>query len=607
MLETAVDYATKVFDVVIVAAAGNEGRPLEQGVFPANFPAVIAVGATTHDDQVPAFSNYGGPLDLVAPGGGDAEPASAVDPGRSIVSLLAIGADFGKVCDEVYKCNDLSNDECLERLEICWTAPWVVFDQYVRTGGTSMAAAHVSGAAALVRSRHREFSARQVRQVLLQSADDLGAPGWDMTSGYGRVNARRALETESIPVAQLLTPGNRGKVWSRNLPFVVRGTALSPNAPLHEWRLTMGQEGGNHLCEIAHGNKPVEDNVLDQLTAGEECELVPGKQYVLDLAVEDASGDIARDRSTFLVPNQHYAVVPIPDPFDEGSGAFSLSADGTRLALGRGDRGGGNSVVWLYDASTRGLQRVDEGTNGSLSASGQLLIYYSSARSYPNYAVLYDVDTRSKRDLPAVQLFGSASFRLTPDGMTLAFLSDADLDPAFGNADRSWEAFLYNLPDGPLQQVTRGPHGGGFGREVDDLAWTLNGRRLSFTSFNPLDPTASANGRRQAFVYNIDDDSLRQITGRDGRDEYCEGPTLDADGNKLACRADGLIIVDVASGKTDRVLDRVMFPGPLLSADGRLVVFTSSRDLDPAVGNEDLNPEVFVLDLTKYRHSESDD
>lgn len=60
--------------------------------------------------------------------------------------------------------------------------------------GTSMASPHAAGVAALILSRNPALSPDQVRSVLRASGVDLGASGWDPLFGYGRVNARRAVE-----------------------------------------------------------------------------------------------------------------------------------------------------------------------------------------------------------------------------------------------------------------------------------------------------------------------------------------------------------------------------------------------------------------------------
>lgn len=61
--------------------------------------------------------------------------------------------------------------------------------------GTSMASPHAAGVAALILSKNPNLTPPQVRQVLRASANDLGTPGWDPIFGYGRINAKRAVQT----------------------------------------------------------------------------------------------------------------------------------------------------------------------------------------------------------------------------------------------------------------------------------------------------------------------------------------------------------------------------------------------------------------------------
>ncbi len=64
---------------------------------------------------------------------------------------------------------------------------------YQRLTGTSMAAPHVAGAAAVVKSAFPSLSMQQVAAILLATADDLGPSGVDQTYGRGLVNLERAL------------------------------------------------------------------------------------------------------------------------------------------------------------------------------------------------------------------------------------------------------------------------------------------------------------------------------------------------------------------------------------------------------------------------------
>ncbi|WP_165699337.1 S8 family serine peptidase [Hymenobacter jejuensis] len=62
------------------------------------------------------------------------------------------------------------------------------------SAGTSMAAPHAAGVAALVIGKNGgDMAPARVEAVLRASADDLGKPGRDPYNGYGRINAYRAV------------------------------------------------------------------------------------------------------------------------------------------------------------------------------------------------------------------------------------------------------------------------------------------------------------------------------------------------------------------------------------------------------------------------------
>ena len=87
--------------------------------------------------------------------------------------------------------------------------------------GTSFAAPLVSGAAALVWQKYPYFSNDLVRQTLLGTATDLGAPGVDSTFGYGLLNIAKAINgpakfdwgNATVNVSQL----GLDSVWSNNI------------------------------------------------------------------------------------------------------------------------------------------------------------------------------------------------------------------------------------------------------------------------------------------------------------------------------------------------------------------------------------------------------
>jgi serine protease len=164
--------------VAVVAASGNSGD-LSSVSLPARGPGVIAVGATTNRGCLAEYSNAGHDLDVVAPGGGEDAPLDLID-----------GDPYDRrACDP----------EASGR----WIYQQTFTSSVRRFGlprgyeGTSMAAAHVSGIVALVRSSHRlgrrKPSPAAVEQRLESTARDLGRPGFDNRYGHGLVSAKNAL------------------------------------------------------------------------------------------------------------------------------------------------------------------------------------------------------------------------------------------------------------------------------------------------------------------------------------------------------------------------------------------------------------------------------
>ena len=158
LLEEAIDYAYEK-GVTVVAAAGNDGT--DEILYPAALEHCIAVGAVRYDKKLALYSNYGDELDLVAPGGDlDVDQnGDGYDDGILQETFWAFGVGWG----------------------------------YWFSTGTSMASPHVAGVAALVKSIHPEYGPDDIRQALQDTAEDLGAPGWDERYGYGLIDAYAAV------------------------------------------------------------------------------------------------------------------------------------------------------------------------------------------------------------------------------------------------------------------------------------------------------------------------------------------------------------------------------------------------------------------------------
>jgi hypothetical protein len=179
----AVSYAYNL-GAVTVAAAGNDSADAE-GYYPANLSNVITVAATDPNDVIAYFSNFGSKIDVAAPG---------VD----ILSLLATGTNFGTP----------------------------VGTGYTRASGTSMAAPHVSGLAALILAQNPNYSNEDVRQVLRVSAIALGTSGFNLTYGYGRINAAAAMGVPSVLEAKIIAPADGTSLTG---PATISGYARGNN------------------------------------------------------------------------------------------------------------------------------------------------------------------------------------------------------------------------------------------------------------------------------------------------------------------------------------------------------------------------------------------
>jgi len=153
ILREALNYA-KAAGVVLVASAGNDDDSV---YYPAAYDeSCIAVAATDYNDERPLWSNPGPEIDVAA-------------PGVRILSCVPTG----------------------------FWGPGSF--PYGYADGTSQAAPHVAGLAALIKDLKPWLSVDEIMDIIRYTAEDVNSgssPGFDELIGYGRIN----MDTALVPI-----------------------------------------------------------------------------------------------------------------------------------------------------------------------------------------------------------------------------------------------------------------------------------------------------------------------------------------------------------------------------------------------------------------------
>ncbi|OLF06561.1 hypothetical protein BLA60_31870 [Actinophytocola xinjiangensis] len=168
-MSAAVDRISAETGTLVVAAAGNDGPGAETVSSPGTAGAALTVGAVDRDDQLAGFSSRG-----PRPRDGAVKPEITA-PG---VGIVAARAANGMIGDPVE-------------------------DGYVALDGTSMAAPHVAGAAAILAGAHPDWTGDRLKSTLVSTARPSDGPSV-FEQGAGRVDVAAAVgSTVSVSAANL--------------------------------------------------------------------------------------------------------------------------------------------------------------------------------------------------------------------------------------------------------------------------------------------------------------------------------------------------------------------------------------------------------------------
>jgi len=232
--------------VTVVAATGDERASGVTTVdYPAGYPNVIAVGASAVNDTnypgdglaspeyVASYSNSGPGITMVAPGG---DPSPAPDN------------------DQVHWIENAYTTQPYSGIPACasGTAP---SDCGAKFAGTSMAAAHVAGAAALVLAQNPALTPAQMMTLLTASADDIGDP----LEGAGRLNVYRAMAnvTGNSPTV----PAKYTPAYNQFVAFAYTNVAMNATVPViaditYPHGVPVSANGTFRIADLPAGTSP---------------------------------------------------------------------------------------------------------------------------------------------------------------------------------------------------------------------------------------------------------------------------------------------------------------------------------------------------------------
>lgn len=237
-LQSAVNYAWSK-GAVIIAAAGNDGNDLP--FYPAACQNVVAVSATNSSDLRPSWSNFGSYVDISA-------------PGESILTTY--------------------------------------HSDYAYVSGTSFSSPIAAATAALVASAEPKLSNVQVVDLLLKNSDDLGALGYDVIYGHGRLNAGRAV----IAAKSVYPADSSAPAVTLNSP--ADGAVLSGTVQISASAV---DNVGVSRMEILINGAVVSQGAVNNLAYSWATQQSAAGSYQVEVRAYDAAGNIGRSLTTVTV------------------------------------------------------------------------------------------------------------------------------------------------------------------------------------------------------------------------------------------------------------------------------------------------------------------
>ncbi len=413
--------------VVVVFSAGNEAVDVSLKS-PQNMSETITVAASDSNDNKASFSNFGGSVIVAA-------------PGRSVLSTT-------------------------------------LADKYGFKSGTSMAAPHVTGLAALIAAHQPTFTNDDISQVLRVSADDIDSPGFDFNSGYGRINAEQALNINSVLKAKINYPnsGVQIEISNENSSILIDGAATGDAFQHYQLSYRNLNKLGNWFPIGPVVTTPIDDGSLGAWGLNE----VGVGQFLLRLVATDSTArefeDIVEVKTWIRNPGVQQITTNI---FTQEFPVIS----GQRVAWI--DFRNFNANVFLYDFSTGQEKQIttDLKEQVNVSISGDLIVW-EDWRNVDADIFLYDITTGVEQ-----QITSNSAVQTKPDisGNKIVW---QDL------RDSNWDIYLYDVTIGIEKKITNSL--------VNQLRPAISGDKIVWED--------SRNGNSDIYMYAISTGGEKRIT-----------------------------------------------------------------------------------------------
>lgn len=484
--------------IIFVAASGNDGLNLDVArTFPATYPIdnLLAVGNTTRLEDFSPSSNVGsGAVDLLA-------------PGTEILSLSS------------------SSDTA-----------------YVQLSGTSMAAPHVAGAAALLRAKYPNDTYRQTMNRILRSVDAVPKYLGKAATG-GRLNLQRALATTDT------RPFNDDfAARSRLVGELIQARAGSEGATLQPGEPTPPAGGGSTLwwTWTAPGagtvNVDTRGSGFDTVLAVYEGASLGGLSLV-DASDDFAGGQVASSVTFNAVAGRSYQIAVGGKGNATGLVLLNLGA------VPANDNLAGATVLTernpiVTGTNSKASAQAGEPSHGGLAARRSLWYRWTAPAS-----VRFHATAASAQLNPVVAVYtGDSLGSLTAVASDVSPLPDAETKSAIASFDAVAGRTYLIAVDAAAVGTTE--LNGEFTFALTDAAWIAR-TEDSVTS-------SAAVGADGTVYVGANDSSFYALNPATGavRWKYAVSPLTIIDTGVAAVGADGTIYFGAANGSVYALEDR---------------------------------------------------